>query len=100
MSATDVFARQQRSESDPYKLGRGYADGGGYSYATGHGQGGPASKRVLIGYGFWIFLLSDIVLFSCFFAAFAVLRNATAGGPKIGDIVELPRVAVETGALL
>ena len=39
-------------------------------------------------------------MFSCFFAAFAVQRHATAGGPGIRDLVELPRVALETGALL
>lgn len=98
MTATD--AGQQRRESDPYKLGRGYADGSGYSYATGHGEGGPASKRVIIGYGFWIFLLSDIVLFSCFFATFAVLHDATAGGPSAKDVFETGRVAAETALLL
>jgi cytochrome o ubiquinol oxidase subunit III len=67
---------------------------------TGQGQTGPASNRVIVGYGFWIFLLSDIVMFSCFFAAYAVLRGSTAGGPAIRDLVDLPRVAVETGALL
>ena len=61
---------------------------------------GPASKRIIVAYGFWIFLLSDIVMFSCFFAAFAVQRDATAGGPGIRDLVEMPRVALETGALL
>ena len=49
--------------------------------ATGHGEGGPAPKRIVVGYGFWIFLLSDIVMFSAFFAAYAVLSQATAGGP-------------------
>jgi cytochrome o ubiquinol oxidase subunit 3 len=67
---------------------------------TGHGASGPASKRIIVGYGFWIFLLSDIIMFSAFFAAFAVLQKATAGGPTLRDIVDLPRVAVETGALL
>jgi cytochrome o ubiquinol oxidase subunit 3 len=67
---------------------------------AGHGETGPASKRVIVGYGFWIFLLSDIVMFSCFFAAYAVLQGATAGGPSARDIVDLPRVGVETGALL
>jgi cytochrome o ubiquinol oxidase subunit 3 len=67
---------------------------------TGHGTTGPANKRIIVGYGFWIFLLSDIVMFSCFFAAFAVQRNATAGGPGIRELVELPRVGFETAALL
>src|SRR5580704_16160518 len=42
---------------------------------------GPAPKRIVTGYGFWIFLLSDMVMFSCFFAAYAVLLGQTAGGP-------------------
>ncbi|MBS0296184.1 MAG: cytochrome (ubi)quinol oxidase subunit III [Proteobacteria bacterium] len=67
---------------------------------TGHGDSGPASKRIIVGYGFWIFLLSDIIVFSCFFAAYAVLQGSTAGGPTIKDIVDLPRTAIETGALL
>ena len=43
---------------------------------------GPAPKRIVTAYGFWIFLLSDIVMFSCFFAAYAVLVDQTAGGPS------------------
>ena len=69
-------------------------------HLTSHAARELASKRVIVGFGFWVFLLSDIIMFSCFFAAFAVLRNATAGGPGPRDIVELPRVALETGALL
>jgi len=38
---------------------------------------GPAPKRIVTGYGFWIFILSDMVMFSCFFAAFAVLSGQT-----------------------
>ena len=33
------------------------------------GHAGPASKRIVTGFGFWIFLLSDMVMFSCFFAS-------------------------------
>jgi len=68
--------------------------------ATGHGEGGPASKHVIVGYGFWIFLLSDIVMFSCFFAAHAVLQTATAGGPSGRDLFDPHRVGVETACLL
>ena len=35
----------------------------------GHTAGGLVSKRIITGYGFWIFLLSDIIMFSAFFAA-------------------------------
>jgi cytochrome o ubiquinol oxidase subunit III len=61
---------------------------------------GPASKRITTGYGFWIFLLSDIVMFSCFFAAYAVLHGATAGGPKGSELFDLRSVAAETAFLL
>ena len=44
-------------------------------------EAGPAPKRIVVAYGFWIFLLSDIVMFSALFAAYAVLVHATAGGP-------------------
>jgi cytochrome o ubiquinol oxidase subunit 3 len=71
-----------------------------HSDAPGHGAGGPASERIVIGYGFWIFLLSDIIMFSAFFAAYAVLSSATAGGPTPRQIFDLDRVAWETGCLL
>ena len=87
---------------DPYALGRevGASGHGDARYPTGHGGGGPASRRVVVGYGFWIFLLSDIVMFSAFFAAHAVLRNATADGPAGAQLFSIGRVAVETACLL
>jgi cytochrome o ubiquinol oxidase subunit 3 len=68
--------------------------------ATGHGLGGPAPKRIIVGYGFWIFLLSDIIMFSAFFAAYAVLAGNTAGGPSARQLFDLRNVALETGCLL
>ena len=49
--------------------------------ARGRGGGGPAPKRIVVAYGFWIFILSDMVMFSALFAAYAVLSGNTAGGP-------------------
>ena len=43
---------------------------------------GRRPKRIITGYGFWIFLLSDFIMFSGFYAAYAVLSHATAGGPR------------------
>ena len=60
----------------------------------------PATKRVVVGYGFWIFLLSDIVMFSAFFAAYAVLAHATAGGPDGMQLFSQRSVAIETVCLL
>jgi len=64
------------------------------------GHAGPPSKRIITGYGFWIFLLSDIVMFSCFFAAYAVLLGQTAGGPSGAELFNLRNVAIETAFLL
>jgi cytochrome o ubiquinol oxidase subunit 3 len=61
---------------------------------------GPAPKRIVTAYGFWIFLLSDIVMFSAFFAAYAVLLHATADGPKGSQLFDLTNVAWETAFLL
>jgi cytochrome o ubiquinol oxidase subunit 3 len=94
-ASADSFA----ATPDPYRIGHLPANSHGHA-PTGHGEGGPASKRVIVGYGFWIFLLSDIVMFSCFFAAYAVLRRATAGGPSGHELFELKRVALETACLL
>jgi cytochrome o ubiquinol oxidase subunit III len=70
------------------------------STAPGHGTGGPASKRIVVGYGFWVFLISDIIMFSAFFAAYAVLAPATADGPSARQIFDPNSVAVETACLL
>jgi len=61
---------------------------------------GPAPKRVVAGFGFWVFLLSDIVMFSAFFAAYAVLSHATADGPSGIELFDRHTVFVETMCLL
>src|SRR5215470_5893489 len=66
----------------------------------GRGGGGPAPKRTVVAYGFWIFILSDMVMFSALFAAFAVLRGNTAGGPTGAELFDLRNVFIETMCLL
>jgi cytochrome o ubiquinol oxidase subunit 3 len=90
----------RRVREDPHRLGHRDPHAGEPAAGIGYGKTGPATKRIIVGYGFWLFLLSDIVMFSCFFAAFAVQRDATAGGPGMRDLVEMDRVAWQTGALL
>jgi len=50
--------------------------------------------------GFWVYLMTDCVLFATLFATFAVLRTATAGGPAGSDIFDLNFVLIETMILL
>jgi cytochrome o ubiquinol oxidase subunit III len=103
---TDAAIGAAGAGRDPYRIGRPHvhhAEEGPVvhgSPAEGHGEGGPASKRIIVGYGFWLFLLSDFVMFSGFFAAYAVLSGSTAGGPAGRQIFDLNNVAVETTALL
>jgi cytochrome o ubiquinol oxidase subunit III len=63
-------------------------------------EAGPAPKRIVVAYGFWIFLLSDIVMFSALFAAYAVLVRATADGPMGAELFNQTSVAIETACLL
>ena len=51
-------------------------------------------------FGFWIYLMSDCILFATLFATYAVLSGSFAGGPTGKDIFELPYVLVETFCLL
>jgi cytochrome o ubiquinol oxidase subunit 3 len=86
------------SAADPHHLGHG----GGHTRDPGSDHAGltTPSKRIIVGYGFWIFLLSDVIMFSAFFASYAVLSDATAGGPSGHDLFDLRNVAIETVCLL
>ena len=59
-----------------------------------------AIKRITVAYGFWIFLISDIIMFAAFFATYAVLTDSTASGPSGKDLFDVRNVAIETACLL
>jgi cytochrome o ubiquinol oxidase subunit 3 len=61
---------------------------------------GPAPARVVVGYGFWLFLLSDIIIFSVLFAGYTVLSGETNGGPPGVALFDKRHVFIETGCLL
>jgi cytochrome o ubiquinol oxidase subunit 3 len=63
-------------------------------------QRGPAPTAVVVGFGFWLFLLSDIVIFGALFAAYAVLSTETAGGPSGATLFDARHVLLETACLL
>jgi cytochrome o ubiquinol oxidase subunit 3 len=89
MSAFDAAA--------PYAAGLERED---RQHTAEHAASELMSKRIIVGYGFWVFLLSDIVMFSTFFATYAVLVDATAGGPSGRDLFDLRTTAIETACLL
>jgi cytochrome o ubiquinol oxidase subunit 3 len=59
---------------------------------------GTASEKTI--FGFWVYLMTDCVLFASLFAAFAVLRNNTFGGPGGQQLFDLQFVLAETLILL
>jgi len=59
-----------------------------------HGSGGGTML------GFWIYLMSDALIFATLFATYGVLSTSYAGGPAPRQIFELPLVAVNTALLL
>jgi len=72
----------------------------GHAAFHAEGAGHGASKRIVVAYGFWIFLISDIILFAALFAAYAVLTDSTAGGPAGADLFDMRMVGIETACLL
>lgn len=59
-----------------------------------HAEGGSTML------GFWIYLMSDCLIFAVLFATFGVLGGNYAAGPGPKDLFELPLVAVNTSMLL
>lgn len=53
-----------------------------------------------VSFGFWVYLMSDCVLFAGLFATYAVLYTSTYGNASIQTIVDLPFVVIETLILL
>jgi cytochrome o ubiquinol oxidase subunit III len=81
----------------PYPAGH---ERGDRHHMAKHAASELMSKRIIVGYGFWIFLLSDIIMFSAFFATYAVLVGETAGGPSGHELFDLRNTAIETACLL
>src|SRR5882724_1749144 len=61
---------------------------------------GPAPARIVASFGFWLFLLSDIIIFAALFAAYAVLSKHTDGGPSGTQLFDTRHVLTETACLL
>ncbi|MCK9344874.1 MAG: cytochrome o ubiquinol oxidase subunit III [Candidatus Pacebacteria bacterium] len=51
-------------------------------------------------FGFWIYIMSDVLLFGSLFATYAVLHNNVFGGPSAGELFSMPFVLTETLILL
>lgn len=63
-----------------------------------HDHDAEARSKVL--FGFWIYIMSDLIIFSCLFASYVVLHTHTFGGPAGKDLFDLNYVMIETFLLL
>jgi cytochrome o ubiquinol oxidase subunit 3 len=71
------------------------------SAANHHGhQEGHHDQESLRMFGFWLFLITDCILFGTLFATYVVLHGNTAGGPTASELFEMPGIIAETFILL
>jgi cytochrome o ubiquinol oxidase subunit 3 len=75
----------------------GAAHAGGHHDDHDHGHHDAGGNTV---YGFWVYLMSDCILFAGLFATYAVLSGATVDGPTAKELFDLKFVLVETFLLL
>lgn len=70
----------------------------GINLGLAHGDAHDAAEVVV--FGFWVFLMSDLVLFGLLFATYVVMLDATAGGPGPKDLFDIRGAGTETFILL
>ena len=70
----------------------------GLNLGTAHGDAHSRAERVV--FGFWVFMMSDLIVFGLLFATYATMLGATAGGPGPADLFELRSALIETVVLL
>jgi cytochrome o ubiquinol oxidase subunit 3 len=63
-------------------------------------HGGAMERRGVTGFGFYLYLLSDCIVFATLFAAFAVLHRSIADGPSGHQLFDLHNAFIETACLL
>lgn len=70
----------------------------GLNLGSPHGRDDDAAETVM--FGFWVFLMSDAILFGMIFATYVTSLHATAGGPGPRDLYDIKSVFLETLLLL
>ena len=69
----------------------------GHSHGHGHEEHNQESMKV---FGFWLFLITDVLMFATLFATYVVLRNNTNGGPTAEELFQMPIIIANTFILL
>ena len=70
----------------------------GINLGPAHRDADESAEELL--FGFWVFLMSDAIVFGCLFATYVIMLPSTAGGPGPRDIFEIRSAFIETMALL
>lgn len=70
------------------------------THVAGHASHHEAEANDRVMFGFWVYLMTDLLMFAVLFAVYAVLHGNTAGGPADRDLFSLPLAFTETLLLL
>ncbi len=70
----------------------------GINLGTAHREADDAAE-VLV-FGFWVFMMSDLIVFGLLFATYVTMTGATAGGPGPKDLFDIKSAFIETLVLL
>ncbi len=70
----------------------------GLNLGLAHGKDNEAAERLM--FGFWVFLMSDAILFGMVFATYVTSVHATAGGPAARDLYDIKSTFIQTLLLL
>lgn len=70
----------------------------GLNLGPSHGEADEAAQTML--FGFWVFLMSDAILFGMVFASYVTSIHGTAGGPGPKDLYDIKSAFIETLLLL
>lgn len=76
-------------------MAQAHADAHDHKHGRGH-----VDLESLKQFGFWLFMITDVILFSTLFATFVVLRGNVAGGPTGTELIEMNGIIVSTFILL
>ncbi len=70
----------------------------GLNLGSAHGEADKAAQGMM--FGFWVFLMSDAILFGMVFATYVTSLHATAGGPGTHELYDIKSAFFETLLLL
>ena len=70
----------------------------GLNLGPSHGKDDDAVQTTM--FGFWVFMMSDAILFGMVFATYVTSLDATAGGPGPKDLYDITSAFIETMLLL